>query len=162
MRAKLARSMSLPIALITAGLSLVASAPAAADGATAVAYGTGVTSCSISLSASKALINIGGIRYRYEGVTDCSVAIEQSGQATLYAGSSVVDQGPLCSGFLARCSSSGSYLSVGLDADHATYVVRLIAPLGQGWLTASDQCSGAGTDNLRCTFTDSTDLFDVT
>ncbi len=157
MRAKLVRS-----ALIMAGLSLVAAAPAAAAGATVVAYGTGVTSCSISLSASKALINIGGIRYRYEGVTDCSVAVEQSARATLYAGSWVVDEGPLCSGFVARCSSSGSYLSVGLDADHATYVVRLIAPPGQGWLTAADECSGAGTDNLRCTFTDGTELFDLT
>lgn len=101
-------SRKLRVALVAAALTLTAAAPA--EAARVVAHGTGVTTCSIDLSASQALINIGGIRYRYEGVTDCSAPIEQSGQATLYSGESVIEEGALCSGFLARCSSSGSNL----------------------------------------------------
>ena len=157
MRAKLVLALALVAVAVPA-------APAAAAGTRVVAYGTGVTSCSISLSATKALINLGGIRYRFEGVTDCSASIQQTGQATLYgSGGSMIEQGAPCSGFVARCSSSGSYLSVGQEPDHATYVVSLRAPLGQGWVSTSDQCSGAGTDNLRCTFTDSSmGYFDLT
>ena len=30
--------------------------------------------------------------------------------------------------------------------------VKLIAPLGQGWVGAPTHCSGVGTDNLTCEF----------
>src|SRR4051794_21588709 len=122
--------MRAALATLTAAAALAAAAaPAAAEDAVAVAYGTGATSCSFSVSESKRLINIGGITYDYAGETDCSVAVQQSGLTTLYDGSSVVVQGPLCSGFQATCRSSGDYFDVGsAEPDGATYQVMLVAP----------------------------------
>jgi hypothetical protein len=153
MRAALPRSIAGAIAVLTAVAALAAAAPAGAEVVAAVAYGTGVTSCSFSVSESRQLLNIGGISYRYQGETDCSAAVQQSGQATLYSSISELDSAPLCSGFQKTCQSAGDYLDVsGPEPDHATYEVTLIAPFGQGWVTAPDRCSGVGSDRLSCTF----------
>ena len=135
--------------LVGVVLALASAAPASAERAVLVAYGTGVpTTCTISASVVERLL-ITWITA--DGRTDCDRAIQQSGQLVAELGG-----GALCSGFRPICTSSGGWTTydehdLGREGT-ATYEVTLRAPLGQGWIAPADKCSGAGTDNLRCTF----------
>lgn len=110
-----------------------------------VAYGEGTTTCTVKVSRS---LRAGTLdTWDFEGATDCSVPLPQTAQAWMTGESTVF--GPLCSGVRASCRSAGS--AVG-DYRGVGYHVTLVAPLGQGWIASPAECSGAGTDNLDCTF----------
>ena len=85
-----------------------------------------------------------------DGRTTCTAAVQQTAQVS---GTDNVfnttEYGYVCSRFSTTCQSS-------VDMDEYPQVIRyhvkVIAPLGQGWVAVPDECSGAGTDNLTCTF----------
>lgn len=145
--------------LAAAAVALLAPAPASAlqNKITLVAYGEGTTTCVVTANTAHRMFWGGEQRYDFLGRTECSVPVEQSGQAWL-AGA-LPEYGPLCSGFRTTCSSSGwvqgEEYAQGVDG--VRYRVHLIAPHGQGWLAAPDNCSGVGSDNLTCTFTSLSD-----
>jgi hypothetical protein len=88
----------------------------------------------------------------FDGETSCTRAIDQSGQVRLEktSPSEPTSYGPLCSGFVASCSSSGEVAT--LNDGEAVYSVHLVAPFGQGWLVTNDLCQGSGSDKLTCEF----------
>jgi len=98
--------------------------------------------------------------YDYSGETDCSVPVQQTGQATL--GPST---GGLCSALTTTCHSGGGWEGEP-NPGLVYYHVTLVAPFGQGWALPAvavgaawkvpppaDACSGVGSDHLDCTFT---------
>ncbi len=139
--------------LVAAAAALGLAAPAAAETVELVAYGEGVTTCLVRVTATDEW----GQSNAADGTTTCSTAIEQSGQVRGHVPG--VSTGSLCSGLRTACESYASWhdydeedAGVG-GTPEATYDVALRAPLGQGWVAPADRCSGVGTDNLRCTFT---------
>ncbi len=107
-------------------------------------YGTGETTCTIS-----ARMNAAGPDYRdFEGITDCSRDVQQSAQAWV-VGASGSAAAPSCSGWQALCRSAG--WAYGSYSD-VHYQISITAPNGEGWVAAPSECSGVGTDNLKCTF----------
>ena len=166
--------MSKRLLPLAAALCLVAAQPAAAMHmdptimvpATAVqevfvAYGTGATTCQITVAKKTGWLyatDLDAYGTMIKGVTDCSSPVAQTGHATVPASGSIpAIDGGLCSTTSAVCTSArtlGSYM----NPQPVTYRMSLRAPLGQGWIGAPTNCSGVGTDNLSCTFT----LQDVT
>lgn len=61
--------------------------------------------------------------------------------------------GELCNADSTDCYSGGSQYDRGEYDAPMRYTIHLTAPLGQGWIGAPLNCSGVGTDNLKCTFT---------
>ena len=114
--------------------------------AVVAAYGEGSTTC--TLSVTKQIRPGTGWTWDFEGATDCSVPVEQTGQAAMTGESTIT--APLCSGVRASCRSAGS--GTGFSYTGVEYRVMLRAPRGQGWIASPEQCSGAGTDLLTCTF----------
>ena len=154
--------MRLRVVLLATALSLVAAAPAGAERVVLAAYGTGApTTCVVTVNAT----DHWGQQNAADGATTCSAAIEQSGQVRGHVPG--WSTGELCSGFRAECTSDSMWHDydeedAGVsDTPHATYEIALRAPLGQGWVAPAEHCSGAGTDNLRCTFTSSNVLLFV-
>ena len=118
---------------------------ATATRAAAVAYGEGTTRCTFSLAREQ---RIGTANtWDFEGYTSCTSAIAQTGQAWLTGAGTAF--APLCSGTRYGCSSAGSATG---NYTGMRYRVTLVAPAGQGWIASPEQCSGAGTDRLECTF----------
>ena len=129
------------VVLLSLGALAGAAAPAPARDDAAVATGdSGATTC--TFHASRPLISFHGSIFR--GRTECSVSVQQYGLARASNG----DAGTTCSGFRAACQSVGE---TGFEAYDVLYDVKVIAPLGQGWVAAPRECSGVGTDNLTCT-----------
>ncbi len=155
--------------LLSAIVTLVAAAPAAATSAPDVfvlaAYGDATTTCAVTLETEQWTTwgseGDGWPTYRFTGRTDCTAPVQQSGEAWLTNDDpSLVAYAWPCELFGPSCESTGSAGGYQTPyADHppgpVKYHVRLRAPLGQGWATAPDACSGVGTDNLDCTFTSS-------
>ena len=141
------------LALTAAGALLGAQAAEATQ--VFVAYGEGLTRCTIKVKKRGMKPGMGGVREtEFEGRTDCSVPIEQSGHAIVPKGSESYDlDGGLCEGLRATCVSGGYQRNQGTWSADMIYTVKLRAPLGQGWLGAPEPCTGVGTDNLQCTFT---------
>jgi hypothetical protein len=143
----------LRIALLTIGLALLATAPASAATAVFAAYGTGTTTCRVTVTKEEGrnLWTGGEHATNYHGNTDCDRAIQQTGQA--WVPNSPL-MGELCSGVRASCHS-GEDLWGGVETwrDPTHYRVNLIAPHGQGWLAVPEGCSGVGSDNVTCVFT---------
>ena len=111
----------------------------------AVAYGEGTTRCTITALREQ---RIGTANtWDFEGYTSCTATISQSGQAWLSGAGTAF--APLCSGVRSWCRSEGA--ATGNYSD-VHYRVTLVAPLGQGWVASPEECSGAGTDRLECTF----------
>ena len=144
--------------LVAAAVALLAPAPASAlqHKIALVAYGEGTTTCVVTTNKVLKAFWGGETRYEFFGRTECSVPVQQSGQAQLaHDDPSLVEVAPLCSAFTARCESR-DYVQ-GVEYQNGTrgmtYRVTLRAPHGQGWLTAPQTCSGVGSDNLTCTFT---------
>ena len=143
-------------AVVALALGALAVAPGAAlargSGTTStqryvlVAYGMGTpTTCTITVEKFDMWFKD---YFEFFGKTDCSVPVQQSGQAWM-GGMSMEEYGWPCSGFTASCSSGGSAQG---NYNRVYYHVTLIAPYGQGWVAHPEQCSGAGSDNLECTF----------
>ena len=109
-----------------------------------VAYGEGVTVCDVTVSLGRVAPHLFFPPYAYEGETTCTAPIEQTGRAW-----TSLETGPLCSTVGMICRSAGE----SMGGSWAKYHVTLRAPRGQGWIAVPDDCSGAGTDNLDCTFT---------
>ncbi len=109
-----------------------------------VSYGTGETHCTIS-----AYKDPGGWNWdEFEGITDCNHRVQQTAQTSVVGPSGTVS-GPLCSGSQWRCRSAGTAYGT---FDDVRYQISIVAPYGEGWIAAPSECSGAGTDNLKCTF----------
>ena len=142
--------------LAAAAVALLAPAPASAlqNKIVLVAYGEGTTTCTVTANTAHRMFWGGEQRYDFMGRTECSVPLEQTGQATLSTAVGTAS-GALCSGFRATCSSSGDVQGeeYAQGVGSVRYRVTLRAPLGQGWLNAPESCAGVGTDNLTCTFT---------
>jgi hypothetical protein len=132
----------------------LALAPAATAGTyTFVAYGTGVTSCTIKTHKleGRNLWTGGAERIDYSGQTDCTVPVQQTAHA--WVPGNPPRDGGTCSGLLASCFSGENVWNVGEWPEPMHYDVTIIAPFGQGWEGAPDECSGVGSDHLTCTFT---------
>ena len=115
-----------------------------------VAYGEGATTCTITMQKRRALFS--QAIWDFYGQTDCSVAVEQTGHAVLETQWERADGG-LCSGVRKTCWSGQPFADCcGTLSPPMEYRVTLRAPSGQGWVASPDACSGAGTDNLVCTF----------
>ena len=132
--------------------ALATAAPAHAE--VFVAYGEGLTNCRIeTVRYSYSGLTTGGENYQsYLGETDCSVPVEQTVHATVAAsGGQPGLDGGVCAAVTTRCVSGEEDI---YDDNGAPMVlqVSLRAPRGQGWLGAPTNCSGVGTDNLRCEF----------
>jgi hypothetical protein len=141
--------------MLALALALAAAAPSA-HGATAVfaAYGEGLTYCKITISKSHDEgFTTGGVgKTDFYGRTECSVPVAQTGQATVPADANDPSlSGAFCSGTVATCFSGANVREVS-NSSAMTYTLSLRAPLGQGWVGAPTNCSGVGTDNLRCAF----------
>ena len=109
------------------------------------AYGEGVTTCQVG-----AVMNFTAAEGRhFSGWTECSAPVEQTGRASWFGAGVPTVTGPLCSTFGTYCTSSGNADDRYTDL---RYRVTLVAPRGQGWAASPEQCSGAGTDQLDCTF----------
>ncbi len=139
-------------ALLAAGLAALAlAAPAgAAENVVLTAYGEGDPAvCIVSVKKHEWFVSDWII---IRGKTDCNRPVQQSGEAWLDSEDGYYTlRAPLCSGLRADCVS-GTDDTYPWEVGPAYYRVQIIAPLGQGWAAAPDACSGAGTDNLRCTF----------
>ena len=107
-----------------------------------VAYGEGVTTCEITLYRD--IVKVFSYAYHYNGSTSCSTAVQQTGFGWTELHD---DDGNFCSGFRTTCGSGGESFG-----EVAHYDVTITAPRGQGWVTVPEDCSGVGTDNLRCNF----------
>ena len=143
--------------LCAAAVALLAPAPASAlqNKIVLVAYGEGTTTCTVTANNVHKMFWGGEERYEFFGRTECSTAVQQSGQATLgNADPSLVEVAPLCSRFATTCSSAGAVQGPEYQqgVGGLGYRVTLVAPPGQGWVASPQQCAGAGTDNLTCTF----------
>ncbi len=142
--------------MTAAALALLAAAPpAAALTNVFVAYGEGTTRCTITVSkyVDHGSIWTGGTeRMKFYGATECDVPLEQTGHASVPGDAEwpAVDGG-LCSGFRTSCRSGVDRVPQANDPP-ATYRISLRAPLGQGWVGVPTDCSGVGTDNLKCEF----------
>lgn len=140
----------------TAALALFA-APAAQAGSIEVltAHGEGTTTCTISVYHSvwpTFIFPLGsGNEHEFGGNTSCDVPVQQTGEATLPHETGPTASAGLCSGFVKQCRSETTVWDSEYS-DPVSYYVTLIAPRGQGWVAAPDECSGGGTDNLKCTF----------
>lgn len=133
--------MHRPVAVALALCAFLAlAAPASAKQHKLVAAGEGgPTVCTLEYKNSLRMFT----RFvSASGTVDCSAPVQQNSQ--INAGG---DAGNVCSGVMARCTSS-----VSSDWDSYTWDVQVIAPRGQGWLVGPSSCSGIGTDNLRCSF----------
>ena len=143
-------------ALLLAVALLVAAPPAARAGTEVfVAYGTGVTACQITIGKSQEGPLDGPDQTEFYGRTDCTEPVQQTGRAMVPAGigDPAALDGGLCSSFSTDCYSGGFQYDNGPYDEPMQYTISLVAPLGQGWIGAPTNCSGIGTDNLRCTFT---------
>jgi hypothetical protein len=145
--------------LAITALATVASLGVAAPAARAeflVAYGTGMTNCSINAKAGRQLYGL--LPYwRIQAKTDCDRAVDQS--VRVFIPGSWFDGGT-CSGFRAHCFSGEPEESDGFGwiegmppRGDVELHVTLRAPAGQGWLGPPQYCQGVGTDSLRCVFT---------
>ena len=119
-----------------------------------VSYGTGVTSCTITARDQSRAPNLLPW-WRIQAKTECDRPIEQS--LHIFNASGEPFDGGLCSGFTARCFS-GDPESYWVQTDshpdgELELHVSLRAPNGEGWLGSPQNCTGIGTDNLRCVFT---------
>lgn len=144
--------------LAAATVALLAPSPASAlqHKVPVVAYGQGTTKCTITVNSVHREFWGGEQRYDFFGRTECDAAVEQSGQAWLnHDNPSLVATAPLCSGFRAACESRGFVQGedYAIGTGPASYRITMIAPRGQGWVTAPNDCEGVGSDNLTCTFT---------
>jgi hypothetical protein len=152
--------MSRPLAaLAAAGLAALAlAAPAAAAPpdladhqdreSVLLAYGEGVTECTVQVEKNTPWLAIEYPRWNFGGTTSCNAAVQQSGQARL----GTTYTAPLCSGLRTTCTSIAGGTGNGPMAGTVTYDVTLTAPLGQGWVAAPSHCAGVGTDWLTCRF----------
>jgi hypothetical protein len=127
---------------------LAAAAPAAARDLPSkeivlTAYGAATTVCNVSVSMSRVYPNVFFPPFRFSGETTCTAPVRQSGQAWTELAS-----GNLCSTFGMTCRSAGE----SMGGQTVRYRVTLTAPPGQGWIAPPDECTGAGTDKLACTF----------
>jgi hypothetical protein len=140
------------IMLVTLALSLVLTAPAEARRIVLAAYGEGATTCTITLFQAHKPFSP---KWDIGGRTECSAPLQQTGEAWLPDDwDSYREYGALCSGFRTACES-GLYFFEGSSSSwgQVHYQVSLTAPRGQGWGYAPvEECSGVGTDILRCTF----------
>ena len=139
----------LVIAAVLAAASLGAAAPAA-QAEFFIAYGTGLTNCSVTMKYEYVLL---APWWRAKASVDCDKPVEMTAHAY---GNEYFSFEP-CSGFRDRCASSEppegeAGWSEGPGLNGLVYDVTLRAPVGQGWLGAPDYCTGIGTDNLRCRF----------
>ncbi len=130
-----------------AALGLALAAPQAAPAATFVAFGEGLTRCTITAEKHEDLLHRD--EYKWSGETTCDRPLEQTAQASFHGATS-----PLCSGVTTYCSSATGWTYFGQPylQEPMEYRVTLRAPLGQGWIGAPTYCSGVGTDNLKCVF----------
>ena len=150
--------------MLIAALALPVAAPAtAAAGEHApmgngvlVAYGTGVTTCTIGVYKWH---YTGSLYYDFGGKTECTSPVQQTAVAR-FGG----DVASGCSGLTTTCHSDGGWNGEP-DPGLVYYHVTLVAPFGQGWappvfamapawaLPDTSLCSGVGSDRLDCTFT---------
>ena len=148
------RLRTLVLGTVAAGV-LAAPAPAAHAG-TFIAYGEGLTRCTIDVDKDANLPALHA-QYDWTGETTCDRPLQQTGQA-FFAG----EVGWLCSGVTTHCSSGDVAWYPGRRiSEPMEYHVTLRAPAGQGWIGAPTYCSGVGTDNLRCVFKDNDELSTV-
>jgi hypothetical protein len=145
------------LALILATAAALAGAfTQTASATTFVAYGEGLTRCTIEITKDPNYLALHPL-YDWGGETSCDRPLEQTGQA--FFGGEV---GTLCSGVRTTCSSGDVQWRPGRTiSTPVEYRVTLRAPLGQGWLGAPTYCSGVGTDNLSCVFKENDTLSSV-
>jgi hypothetical protein len=140
-------------ALLAVAVAAVAAAPAQAE--VFVAYGEGVTLCTIDVLHSSHGGNIwtgGEPEMSFHGEVACNEPVEQTGHAWVPADLNwPAYDGGFCAGFTTRCYSGQEDIRT-QNSMPMTYELTLRAPLGQGWLGAPRNCTGVGTDNLRCVF----------
>ena len=146
--------------LIAAAFALVALLATASQASAAVfvAYGEGLTRCTIQvekvMDGGFLVYNNGfGHQEDYEwwGETTCDRPLEQTAQASL---ADLVS--PMCSGIRTTCSSGGEVrfeYTPERRSEPTEYRITLRAPRGQGWIGAPTDCMGVGTDNLQCVLT---------
>lgn len=142
------------IAAVAATTALSAAEPAAAVTEVFAAYGEGNTVCRIEISKSMdSGFQTGGEgKTNFHGRTDCNVPVQQTGRATIPAdGSEPALDGGLCSTTAPTCFSGQNAWGVS-NSNEMTYRLSLRAPLGQGWVGSPANCTGVGTDNLKCEF----------
>jgi hypothetical protein len=108
-----------------------------------VAYGEGTTICNVTVSMGRIYPHLFFPPYSFQGETNCSAAVQQTGHA--WSGDA---SGNTCSTFGTTCRSGGEVMG----AFAVGYDITVTAPRGQGWVALPDDCSGAGTDFLRCHF----------
>ena len=102
------------------------------------AAGTGATYCTVRLDKKAR---------DFMGMTACSTPVRQSAQATASGGATAT--GSSCSGTFTTCTSWGWTTA---DFTTLTYRISVQAPAGQRWVAPPSECTGAGTDQLDCTF----------
>jgi hypothetical protein len=143
--------------LLTAMLALAVGGAPPAAAATFVAYGEGLTRCTIQAEkvADGGFLMLNSApplshyeNYEWWGETTCDRPLQQTAQASLREQVS-----PMCSGVVADCSSGGEgFWPAQAVQEPMEYRVTLRAPANQGWLGAPTDCTGVGTDNLKCVF----------
>src|SRR5688572_27787122 len=126
--------MGIRALILALALALLAAAPASADRMVLVAYGEGTTNCTVTVTAIDHPFSEWNSS---DGTTECSRAIQQSGDLT---------PGGTCSGFMTTCVTSGGWHESESTSNSATYTVTLRAPAGQGWAAPVNSCAGSGTD----------------
>ena len=138
---------------ITLGVAALATAVSAATARAEVfvAYGEDATVCTIEVVNRhyKGITTGGEPLQDFSGETDCSVPLEQTAHATI--GTDPDLDGGLCSGVRESCFS-GREEVLSQTTTPMVFRMTLRAPLGQGWLGAPTNCTGVGTDNLKCEF----------
>ena len=142
------------IAALALAVALLTASPAAARTIVLTAWGEGsVTVCTVKLFQKRPHLNS---KWDVGGRTACSVPVQQSGQAWLpRTFSSTPDYAPPCSTFGKTCESAWFFIEGGdydVQREMVHYDVALLAPRGQGWVGAPDECFGVGSDNLTCNF----------
>ena len=136
--------------LVLAALALALAAPQAASAEKFIAIGVGHTVCEFTAVKDPHFPLLHAV-YDYYGETECDRPVEQTGHAFI-PNSPLV--GEVCSGFRTHCYSGDVWVTTGgvRYSDPLEYHVTVRAPEGQGWIGAPTECSGVGTDNLKCVF----------
>ncbi len=154
--------MPIRVALVLACLAvLCAAAPADARRVVLVATGEATTTCTIAMEQVEYAWSD---MFEFTASTDCDVPVQQTAHAWLPYGcclDTIGADGGVCSAFRTWCASGLGEVQEPNQYSPMRYEVTLVAPRGQGWVGIAetpwwpgpyDECSGVGTDNLKCLF----------